>query len=68
MKTNMLILEFVTLTHDIEPRYEIAKESKEAELKKDEDEKAEKEGTLEEGNAKIEHFTAVISQAQQDIT
>ena len=49
-------------------RYEIAKESKEAELKKDEDEKAEKEGTLEECNAKIEHFTAVISQAQQDIT
>merc|ERR1719327_2299393 len=26
------------------------------------------EGTLEECNAKIEHFTAVISQAQQDIT
>merc|ERR1719163_1224143 len=49
-------------------QYEIAKESKEAELKKDEDEKAEKEGTLEECNAKIEHFTAVISQAQQDIT
>merc|ERR1719453_2038598 len=36
--------------------------------KKDEDEKAEKEGTLEECNAKIEHFTAVISQAEQDIT
>merc|ERR1719453_1347364 len=49
-------------------QYEIAKESKEAELKKDEDEKAEKEGTLEECNAKIEHFTAVISQAEQDIT
>merc|ERR1719305_313138 len=49
-------------------QYEIAKESKEAELKKDEDEKAEKENTLEECNAKIEHFTAVISQAQQDIT
>merc|ERR1719453_852009 len=49
-------------------QYEIAKESKEAELKKDEDEKAEKESTLEECNAKIEHFTAVISQAQQDIT
>merc|ERR1719379_2518158 len=49
-------------------QYEIAKESKEAELKKDEDEKAEKQGTLEECNAKIEHFTAVISQAQQDIT
>merc|ERR1719240_627343 len=47
-------------------QYEIAKESKE--LKKDEDEKAEKESTLEECNAKIEHFTAVISQAQQDIT
>merc|ERR1719398_416499 len=28
----------------------------------------EKEGTLEECNAKIEHFTAVISQAEQDIT
>merc|ERR1719201_1795048 len=49
-------------------QYEIAKESKEAELKKDEDDKAEKEGTLEECNAKIEHFTAVISQAEQDIT
>merc|ERR1719182_1286848 len=49
-------------------QYEIAKESKESELKKDEDEKAEKEGTLEECNAKIEHFTAVISQAEQDIT
>merc|ERR1719247_4094387 len=49
-------------------QYEIAKESKEAELKKDEDEKAEKESTLEECNAKIEHFTAVISQAEQDIT
>merc|ERR1719331_2411381 len=49
-------------------QYEIAKEAKEAELKKDEDEKAEKEGTLEECNAKIEHFTAVISQAEQDIT
>merc|ERR1719446_1472883 len=48
-------------------QYEIAKESKEAELKKDEDEKSEKESTLEECNAKIEHFTAVISQAQQDI-
>merc|ERR1719395_50190 len=35
-------------------QYEIAKESKEAELKKDEDEKAEKEGTLEECNAYIE--------------
>merc|ERR1719379_2080314 len=49
-------------------QYEIAKESKEAELKKDEDEKAEKESTLEECNAKIEHFTAVISQAELDIT
>jgi len=49
-------------------QYEIAKESKEADLKKSEDEKLSKENTLEECKAKIEHFTAVISQATADIS
>jgi len=48
-------------------QYEVAKEAKEADLKKSKDEKEVKEGTLEDCKAKIEHFTAVITQATRDI-
>merc|ERR1719194_195331 len=53
--------------NDSQRQYEMAKEAKEAELKKDEDEKAEKEGTVEECNAKIEQCNAKIKQATADI-
>jgi len=48
-------------------QYEVAKEAKESDLKKSKDEKEVKEGTLEDCKAKIEHFTAVITQANRDI-
>merc|ERR1719159_1969324 len=48
-------------------QYEVAKSAKESDLKRSEDEKAEKENTLEECKAKIEHFTSVIAQAEVDI-
>jgi len=53
--------------NDSQRQYEIAKESKEADLKRSKDEKAEKEGTLEECNAKIEECNAKIKQATADI-
>merc|ERR1719284_1560716 len=53
--------------NDSQRQYEIAKESKEADLKRSKDEKAEKEGTMEECNAKIEQCNAKIKQATQDI-
>merc|ERR1719316_1496825 len=53
--------------NDSQRQYEIAKESKEADLKRSKDEKAEKEGTREECNAKIEQCNAKITQATQDI-
>jgi len=48
-------------------QYEVAKGAKEDELKRSQDEKAAKETALEDAKAKIEHYTAVISQAQTDI-
>ena len=45
----------------------MAKEAKESDLKRSKDEKAEKEGTLEECNAKIEECNAKIKQATADI-
>ena len=46
---------------------QVAKGAKEDELKRSQDEKAAKETALEDAKAKIEHYTAVISQAQTDI-
>ena len=46
---------------------QVAKGAKEDELRRSNEEKKEKENTLEECNAKIEHFTAVINQATIDI-
>merc|ERR1719247_1827746 len=48
-------------------QFEVAKGAKEDELRRSNEEKKEKENTLEECNAKIEHFTAVINQATIDI-
>jgi len=48
-------------------QYESAKAAKESDLRRSNEEKAAKENTLEECNAKIEHFTATISQATADI-
>jgi chromosome segregation ATPase len=53
--------------NDSQRQYEIAKESKEADLKRSKEEKASKEGTMEECNAKIEQCNAKITQATQDI-
>jgi chromosome segregation ATPase len=48
-------------------QYEVAKESKEADLRRSVEEKGTKENTKDECDAKIQHFTAVISQAGSDI-
>jgi len=53
--------------NDSQRQYEIAKSSKETDLKRSEDEKATKEDTREQCNANIEHFNAVITQANADI-
>merc|ERR1719453_1095983 len=53
--------------NDSQRQYEIAKSSKETDLKRSKDEKAEKEGTMEECNAKIEQCNAKITQATADI-
>jgi len=49
-------------------QYEVAKTSKEDELRRSSDEKATKETALEDAKAKISHFTAAIAQAQTDIS
>merc|ERR1719271_2102987 len=54
--------------NDARRQYEVAKEAKESDLRRSTEEKSTKEGTLDECNAKIQHFTAVISQAASDIT
>merc|ERR1719326_2206640 len=54
--------------NDARRQFEVAKEAKESDLRRSTEEKSTKEGTLDECNAKIQHFTAVISQAASDIT
>jgi hypothetical protein len=54
--------------NDARRQYEVAKEAKEGDLRRSTEEKATKEETLDECSAKIQHFTAVISQASSDIT
>jgi chromosome segregation ATPase len=54
--------------NDARRQYEVAKEAKESDLRRSSEEKATKEETLDECDAKIKHFTAVISQASSDIT
>merc|ERR1719460_1743204 len=53
--------------NDSRRQYEVAKHAKESDLRRSSEEKSTKEGTLDECNAKIQHFTAVISQAASDI-
>jgi chromosome segregation ATPase len=53
--------------NDARRQFEVAKEAKDSDLRRSVEEKSTKEGTLDECNAKIQHFTAVISQATSDI-
>jgi hypothetical protein len=53
--------------NDARRQFDVAKEAKESDLRRSTEEKSTKEGTLDECNAKIQHFTAVISQAASDI-
>merc|ERR1719326_45750 len=54
--------------NDARRQFEVAKEAKESDLRRSTEEKSTKEGTMDDCSAKIQHFTAVISQASSDIT